>query len=243
MNCYLLQGGYAVYQKWIDLIHNSSLFAGIEKTQLSLMLQCLKPNVQHYQKGHIASLTKDGFLGVGIVLSGELLVFKENSAGTRILINITQQGDIFGEMMAFSENNVNPLAIQAQGPCIVMFLQTNKIISRCEQICSHHQKMLVNLLCIMSDKTLVLNRKLDYLMMKSIRGKISCFLLETSQTTRNRSFMLPMKRNELADFLNISRPSLSREMGRMRDEGIIHFHRSSIHIIDMEALLKIASEN
>ena len=48
--------------------------------------------------------------------------------------------------------------------------------------------------------------------------------------------MLAMNRNEMADFLNVARPSLSREMCRMRDEGIIDFHRSSVRIMDMEAL-------
>lgn len=48
--------------------------------------------------------------------------------------------------------------------------------------------------------------------------------------------MLSMNRNELADFLNVARPSLSREMCRMRDEGMIDFHRSSVRIRDMEAL-------
>ena len=52
--------------------------------------------------------------------------------------------------------------------------------------------------------------------------------------------MLPLKRNEMADFLNIARPSLSREMCRMRDEGIIDFHRESIKIKDPDALKSMA---
>jgi DNA-binding transcriptional regulator LsrR (DeoR family) len=47
---------------------------------------------------------------------------------------------------------------------------------------------------------------------------------------------LPLKRNELADFLNVSRPSMSREMCAMRDEGIIEFHLSTFKIKDLEAL-------
>ena len=48
--------------------------------------------------------------------------------------------------------------------------------------------------------------------------------------------MLPLKRNEMAEFLNVARPSLSREMCRMRDEGLIDFHQSTIKIEDLEAL-------
>jgi Mn-dependent DtxR family transcriptional regulator len=50
--------------------------------------------------------------------------------------------------------------------------------------------------------------------------------------------MISLKRNELAEFLNVSRPSLSREMIKMKDEGIIDFYKSSFKIIDIERLKK-----
>lgn len=48
--------------------------------------------------------------------------------------------------------------------------------------------------------------------------------------------MLPMNRNELADFLNVTRPSLSREMSRLREEGVIDFHMESIKILQVDVL-------
>jgi CRP-like cAMP-binding protein len=53
-------------------------------------------------------------------------------------------------------------------------------------------------------------------------------------------FVLPLKRNELADFLGVSRPAVSRELGRMRDEGLIEFYKSSVRIIDLEGLRGMA---
>ena len=53
---------------------------------------------------------------------------------------------------------------------------------------------------------------------------------------------MPLNRKRTGRVLNISRPSLSREMGRMRDEGIIDFHMSSVRIIDMESIVKIANQ-
>jgi Mn-dependent DtxR family transcriptional regulator len=50
------------------------------------------------------------------------------------------------------------------------------------------------------------------------------------------TLMLPMNRNQLADFLNVSRPSMSRELSRMKDEGIIDYHLSSVKIMDLEEL-------
>ena len=69
-----------------------------------------------------------------------------------------------------------------------------------------------------------------------MRGKISAFLLEQYEKQGSATFILPLKRNEMAEFLNVARPSLSREMCRMRDEGLIDFHQSTIKIKDLEAL-------
>jgi CRP-like cAMP-binding protein len=89
---------------------------------------------------------------------------------------------------------------------------------------------------VISDKSLMLNKKVEYLSIKSIRGKICTYLLEQSEITKGNNIILPLKRNELADFLNVSRPSMSREMCQMRDEGIIDFHLSTFRIKDIDAL-------
>jgi CRP-like cAMP-binding protein len=94
------------------------------------------------------------------------------------------------------------------------------------------------MLGIISEKALMLNRKVEYLAIKSMRAKISTFLLEQYKKTGKTTFMIPLNRNELADFLNVSRPSMSREMCRMKEEGIIDFHRASIRIINPDALKK-----
>jgi CRP-like cAMP-binding protein len=121
-----------------------------------------------------------------------------------------------------------------------MFLPAGKIVGNCERLCASHRQLVINLLEIVSGKALMLHRKLEYLAIKSLRGKVSSFLLEQQKMAGRATFMMPMKRNELADFLNVSRPSLSREMCRMRDEGILEFHRESIKINDIDALRRVA---
>jgi Mn-dependent DtxR family transcriptional regulator len=73
-----------------------------------------------------------------------------------------------------------------------------------------------------------------------MRGKISTYLLEQYKRTGKATFIIPLRRNELADFLNVSRPSLSREMSRLMEEGIIDYHRASIKIKDLDSLKRMA---
>ena len=97
------------------------------------------------------------------------------------------------------------------------------------------------MLKIVSELPLKLNKKVEYPTIKSMYVKISVFLLDQYKKTGKTTFVLPMNRNDMADFLNVSRPSISRETSRMKDEGIIDYHLSTIKIKDIDAL-KIAVE-
>jgi CRP-like cAMP-binding protein len=83
---------------------------------------------------------------------------------------------------------------------------------------------------------MIMNSRIGYLKVKSMREKLAAFLFEQHQRTGNRTFMIPMNREQLADYLNVSRPSMSRELGRIRDEGVIDFYRSSFTIKNLDAL-------
>lgn len=223
-------------QKWVTILTNNPLFQAIETGELQEMLQCLKPKIGEFDKNEYISMVGDDFEGIGIMLSGSAVVIKENAAGNRVIMAVLDPGDMFGEMVAFADHNQWPASVYTQEPCTVTFLPPDKIIGNCEQACSMHKQLIVNLLKIISDKALTLNRKVEYLSIKSMRGKISTFLLEQHRRTGKTTFVMPLNRNEMADFLNVSRPSMSREMGRMKDERMIDFHRASVRILDMEAL-------
>ena len=158
----------------------------------------------------------------------------------RVILIMLEPGDMFGEMVAFADHHQWPASVYSQEPCTVTFLPPDKIIGSCEKVCGMHKQLIMNMLRIISGKALALNRKLEYLSIKSMRGKISAFLLEEYRKSGRTTFVLPLKRNEMADFLNVSRPSMSREMGRMQDEGIIEFHQASVKIKDLETLKGMA---
>ncbi len=226
--------------KWINSLSTCTLFHNINTEELQGMLVCLNPRVSSYKKNECITIAGEQFTGLGLVLSGEVAVTKEDAAGSRVILTVLGPGDLFGEMAAFSEIRVWPATVVAQEDCSVMFLEPEKIVGYCEDRCESHRLLIRNMLRIISEKALLLNRKVEYLAIKSLRGKISAYLLELHKKTGTTTFMLPLNRSELADFLNVSRPSLSREMGRMRDEGMIEFYRASIRINDLNALRSTA---
>ena len=197
---------------------------------------CICPKITSYKKKEYVTIAENRFTGIGIVLEGEVIVTKENAAGNRVIMAKLKEGDIFGEMMAFSGYDKWAATVVASTDCTVIFLPPEKIVGNCSNICRGHKLLIQNMLSLISKKALGLNRKVEYLVIKSIRRKISVYLLEQYNKTGRFTFIVPLKRNELAEFLNVSRPSLSREIIKMKEEGIIDFYRSTFKIIDIEGL-------
>lgn len=221
---------------YIDIIKESPLFYGIKKDEINSLLKCLSPKIHSFNKNECIVNSGESINRFGIVLEGEAAILKENAAGNRVIISVVKKGDLFGEMLVFSSHKTWPVTVRVQSSCKVLFLTNSDLIARCGNNCSWHISMLNNFMKVISDKSLMLNKKVGYLSIKSIRGKICTYLLEQYENNGNVNMTLPLKRSELADFLNVSRPSMSREMCLMRDEGIIDFHLSAFKIKDMETL-------
>jgi CRP-like cAMP-binding protein len=204
--------------------------------EIRQVMDCVNSGVASFEKGEIIALGGAPAPGVGLVLSGEALITKEDAAGNRAVMATIVPGDVFGEMAAFSGRRTWPATVTAQTAASVAFIPADKFTGTCARACPGHRLLAANMLKILSQKALMLNRKLDYLSMKTLRGKIAAFLIEQAARAGALTFLLPMNRDELAGFLNVSRPALSREMARMRDEGLIDFHRSSIKVRDPAAL-------
>jgi CRP-like cAMP-binding protein len=200
------------------------------------MLGCLEPKLSTYKKNDFITIAGEKFESVGIMLEGEAVVIKENAAGNRVVMDLLKPGDIFGEVVVFAEDAVWPGSVVAQEASKALFIPRQKIIGQCQRMCPWHRMIIRNMLKIVSEKAMLLNKKVEYLTIKSMRGKIAALLLEQYRKTGQTTFVLPLNRNEMADFLNVSRPSMSREMRRMKDEGVIDFHLSSVRIKDIESL-------
>ncbi len=231
---------FKIDAQYTKTLEKSSLFQGIEPTNISGMMHCLRPRIERFKKHDFITRAGDEFKELGILLAGEAIVIKENAAGNRVMMMSIRPGNMFGEMVVFSGSDKWPATVQAQKDCTVFFLSKLRIVGQCQNVCPWHKQLIQNMLKITSVKAVNLNKQVEYLTIKSMRGKLSTYLLEQYQKSGSKTFDLPLKRSELADYFNVSRPSMSRELGRMRDEGLIDFYKSTVKIKDIEALRNFA---
>lgn len=220
----------------IDGLFGTALFKNVDKLGISEMLPCLNPRVTQHKKGENIANSGAPFYGIGIVIEGEIVIAKENIAGNRTILTVLKKGDMFGEMISFSDKKVWPVTVTSQSDSQVIFISPEKVISQCDKICVSHQKLIENMLRIMSKKALMLSRKVDYLSIRSLRGKLCAYLIEQWKMQGTLIFSLPMNRDELADFFNVARPSISRELSKMKEDQLIDFHKASFKILDIDRM-------
>jgi len=223
-----------MYEKWLDSLKKIKLFQNIERDELNRMLMCFNPKIGSYKRQEYITVEGNPFTGIGVVIEGEVLITKDNIAGDRVIMAKLKEYSIFGEVFAFSSSKEWGVTVIAASECKVLFITPEKIIGNCRNMCIGHRQLIQNMLGLVSQKALGLEKKIRYLSMKSIRSKVCAYLLEQREIFQNDRFTVPLKRQELAEFLYVSRPSLSREIIKMKDEGIIDFYKSSFQIMDIE---------
>jgi len=214
----------------------------MEPEAVENMLHCLNPHVRQFKKNDLITLAGEPFTGIGLLLKGEASVNKESSSGNRIVLHMLKPGDMFGEIIAFSDQSVWPATVQAMEDAVTLFIPREKIIGECQRLCPWHRAIIRNMLRIVSNRALMLNKRLEILTIKSMRGKLCAFFLDQYRREGHATFTLSMNRNQLADFLNVYRPSMSRELARMKEEGLIDYHLSSIRLLDIPALERALDE-
>lgn len=216
------------------VLEKISLFRGIALPDIERIIAgCRKVT---YQKGEAVAAEGDTCHAFGIILSGAITIIKENAAGEGQILAKLGAGKIFGEILIYSTKKKWPASVWAGENCQICFMDVARISEFALHDTALYQKMTTNLWQEISDKSLGLNKKLEYFSLKKMRGKIAKCILEHAENQDSEYFELPFNRQEMADFLSVSRSSMLREMSSMKQDGLIDFHKKYFKILDKKKL-------
>lgn len=219
-------------------IDASPLMRGLDERQINDLMRCFGTDVRWYERGAMIAIDGQPQHQIGLMLSGRVQTALEEEDGSRLLIGFFGPGDLFGEVAALSGQPVWSHSVQAVEPSEILLIPVDRLLHPCACFCPAHQRFTENLIAVLANKAMDLNRRLRFLRIKGMRAKLAAYLLEEARQAGARTFLIPLNREELSEYLNVARPSMSRELGRMRDDGLIDFYRSSFTLSDVEALRK-----
>lgn len=217
--------------EYISVLEKSHLFNGIKKADIEKMIKCLCAEYREYEKNETILWEGSTVTKVGIILSGHARSTKTDISGKLVIITLLEECSYIGVLLAASHNRKSPVSVQALDHLSVLFFPAEHIISSCRHSCRCHIKLLSNLLDGIAEKALILHDRNDCLIMPTVRDKILTYLARVANEKGNRSFMIPLDRNAMAEYLNVDRSALSRELGRMKKDGLIDFYKSSFRLL------------
>ena len=220
-------------KNYLSLLCSTSLFNGLTAEELQTLLSQLGAVVRSYGKGEALVLAGEPSRRVGIVLNGELEAYRPGPQGARIPITHMELGGVFGDVLGGS-SRTSPVTVVASAPCEVLLIPYEQLLL--SDGSPAHQLALRNLVRTISDKYFSLSRRVDLLVLKSLRAKVCAYLLSESERAGSLTFSIPFSRIQLADYLNCDRSALSRELSQMQRDGLLDTYKSSFKLLKPEVL-------
>lgn len=186
-----------------------------------------KIEIHDYPNNYSFAMESDISKSIGIVLEGKVLIKTYSLGGNNFTLNVIEEGQMFGDILIFSKKHNNfPGTLITQGKTTIAFIP-NRVFKK---FLFNDNDLLKNFLRLLADKSYALNYKSRLLGQDSVRDKILFYLFHQRRIQKTRVIQLNMTKEELANQLFVQRPSLSRELGRMKKDGLIDYDRYTITI-------------
>ena len=215
---------------WMEQV-SSPLFAGIKPEDLKAMLGCIGYHIGTFQKGDIVAFENENIKHVGIVLSGCVDMVKEDIWGNKTMLVRMRKNELFGETFACGEDNLSVVTFLVSEDARILFIPFDRVMHSCTMACRFHHQLIENMVHIIANKNRDLMRKVEVVSKRSIREKLLTYLSIQAQTQSSRYFEIPLGRVELAEYLCVDRSALTRELAKMKEDGLIDFDKNCFRML------------
>lgn len=208
------------------VLSGHSLFSDFSDEALNQVFRAHYHEKRAYEKDQVIHFQNECCRTMDLILSGRVAVQNLDKEGNVLTISIFQEGDVLGANLIFSSRNNYPMTVLAQSPVVILHLHQELVL----ELCQMNRTFMVGLMKAISDKTLILTDKINAISMKTIRQCIIDFLRVESRIQKSQVVQLPSSKKDLAQRFGIQRSSLSRELNKMRQDGLVDFDSKTITI-------------
>ena len=209
----------------------SPLFDGIQPSDRKSMLHCIGYRIRNFSKGEIIAFEGENLKHIGIVLSGSVDMVKEDLWGNKTMLVRMRQDALFGETFACGDDNLSVVTFVVSEDAKIMFMPFSRVMHSCTMACEFHHRLIENMVKVIANKNRDLMQKVDVVSKRTIREKLLAYLSIQSQQQNSRYFVSPLGRVELAEYLCVDRSALTRELAKMKEEGLIDYDKNCFRIL------------
>ncbi|WP_026895697.1 Crp/Fnr family transcriptional regulator [Clostridiisalibacter paucivorans] len=219
-----------------NFLSKSIIFKHKTQNEINNILSSIKYIIKSYDKGDLIFSVEQPAEYIGIILEGCIEVQKNLASGKIVTILYKKEGDLFGEGSVFSKTNTYPCNIFSKTKSKILIINKENML----YLLNSDTYLLSNFLTSLSNRVLLLNLKTELLSYSSIQQKIAFSLLYLMDEYRhNNVIQLPYSKKRWSEHLNVSRPSLFRELKILCNQKIIDIENRKIVILSEDALINI----
>lgn len=209
-------------------LRNNVLFYGMAEKEIQEIMSVIPYVIKNFDEEDIIVHQGDIVDSIGIVIEGDAIGKKYTPDGEEIIVSHMDGRQVFGDVLSGANGFASPVTVQALEKCKVLFIDYNRLISSDHKLI---HKVLRNMIQNMSIKYFTQNKRMDILMLKSVRAKVMAYLEWQRDVKKSKTFLIDLDRRLMADFLGVERSALSRELSRMKKDGIIDYNKNKFTLL------------
>ncbi len=212
----------------MDFSHISvpPFFKGLSVENLVKLSSCLKMRCRKYKKGEAIMLRGSVARQFGIVLNGKVEIQSVDVWGNKSILSIVEQGELFAETYSCLDEQPLLVDVIAEEDCQILFISTERLLNPCDKPCGNHMLLIKRLLIICAAKNIALSNRMFDTSSKTIRGRLDSYFSRMVTLQGSNDITIPFDRQQLADYLGVDRSALSKELSKMKSEGLLDYKKN-----------------
>ncbi|TDO89270.1 CRP/FNR family transcriptional regulator [Halanaerobium saccharolyticum] len=195
------------------------IFSDLDNEKINKLNSLVKQ--RKFKNGELIYLEGEIGKNIYIIESGLVKLYRSNEEGNQYILRLLKEGDFFGELVLFKEEQLSSSA-EAVGDCTICMLPKDEL----EKLIKSSPELSYKLLSAITSRLNKTENKLQSLALEDAKEKTMRLLLELAKESGIKKengilINLPLSRDGLANLIGTTQETLSRKLSALQQEGLI----------------------
>lgn len=220
----------------VAILKRVSIFSSLSEQEFAFLTSHVLQ--RKYSSGELIFNEGDRCIGLFVVQSGNVRIFKSSAGGREQVLSIDGPGSSIAELPVFDGGDY-PASAQAVSDSTLLFFSRQDF----QALCVQHPEVALKVLRVVGARLRRLVGIIEELSFTTVRHRLIALLVRLGKTEGVRndnrdsiSFTLPSNNSELAAQIGTVRELVSRNLSRLQAEGLIQVDNRKLEIPSLKRL-------
>lgn len=219
-------------EQWMPAFFRCPIFKNLSEQEIRESLCGISYTTEEFKKGDVIYREEETSQRIGIILRGRLEMRKYLPTGNVLSLFHRGCGEVIGGSIVFSSEPRYPCDVIAKEKSLLLWIGRSTLL----EMLLKNETVARNILRISADRILQLEKRVELFSFFSIQKKIAFSLLHDFSMDQRQTVSVPFSKTTWAEYLNVSRTSLSRELKILCTQGVIEMRENKISILQRDML-------